>query len=189
MTPSELPLPAHGLAQTSRRSGWDMRAFAWLGGGHTARALPLRLALWTARSGSGLLLVTLLLGASFTAAPFAVATWVLLLTGLTQFAGKRLAHHLGAPRPYHLGLSANHLQQGARGGWPSSHAVSMACVSVALWAAGVPSLLVTIAVLLTLATSWARIYAGAHFPSDVVTGWGLGLGSGALGMALGAPWL
>lgn len=184
-----MPRVANGQTHPPQRSGADLRAFTWLGGGHAARPLPLRVALCLARGASGLLLVSLLLGATFTAAPLAVVAWVLLLAGATQWTGKRIARHLGAPRPYHLGLSPNHLQQGARGGWPSSHAVSMACVSAAVWVAGVPPLLVVSALLLTLATGWARIYAGAHFPSDVLAGWGLGLCGGTLGMALATPWL
>lgn len=189
MTPSDLPGTAHHLTPSLRRSAWDVRVFAWLGGGHAARASTLCAALWLARSASGLLLVTLLLGAGFTAAPLAVATWTLLLAGLTQFAGKRLAHCLAAPRPYHLNLSPNSLHQGARGGWPSSHAVSMACVTAAVWLAGVPPVLVACAALLTAATGWARIYAGAHFPSDVLAGWALGITGGTLGMALAKAWL
>lgn len=189
MTPKHLNRTANGLSPTSKRSDWDLRAFAMVGSGNAARATPLRVALWMARSSSGLLLLVLLISAGFTAAPVALTTWVLLLVGATQFAGKRLAHHFGAPRPYGLGLSPNHLRQGERGGWPSSHAVSMACVSAALWASAVPSMLVATALLLTAATGWARIYAGAHFPSDVVAGWGLGFSGGALGMGLGAPWL
>lgn len=184
-----MPRAADGQALPAQRSNADLRTFAWIGGGHAAQPLPLRVALCLARGASGLLLVTLLLGAAFTAAPLAVTTWVLLLVGATQLTGKRIARHLGAPRPYHLGLGPNHLQQGARGGWPSSHAISMACVSAAVWVAGMPPLLVASAVLLTLATGWARIYAGAHFPSDVLAGWGLGLVSGTLGMALATPWL
>lgn len=187
--PCLMPRSANGQAHPTQRGSADLRIFKWVGGGHAARPLPLRVALCLARGASGLLLVTLLLGATFTAAPLAVTTWVLLLAGATQWVGKRIARHLGAPRPYHLGLSPNHLQQGARGGWPSSHAVSMACVSAAVWVVGMPTLLVASAVLLTLATGWARIYAGAHFPSDVLAGWGLGLGGGTLGMALATPWL
>ena len=185
--------PRQWTGRPDQRSGWDVCLFVWLGGGHRARALPLRVALWVARGASGLLLITLLLGAAFTDTPWAVAAWVLLVAGITQFAGKRLARQLGAPRPYHLDLGPNHLGQGARGGWPSSHAVSMASVSTALWLAGVPDGLVFFAWGLTLATGWARIYAGAHFVSDVVAGWALGLCGGAVGMALGlslaTPWL
>lgn len=189
MTPTELYNEVPGAVGQARRSDWDLRAFARLGGGHAARPLPLHVALLVARGSSGLLLIVLLLATWLTAAPLASATLVLLLAGATQYAGKRLAHRHGAPRPYHLGLSPNHLQQGARGGWPSSHALSMACVCGALWVLAGPSALWSVAVLLTLATGWARIYAGAHFPSDVFAGWGLGLVGGSLGMALCLPWL
>lgn len=174
-----------GLAQGARRSTWDRQAFRWLGGGHAADPLALVLALALARLGSGLLLIVLLLGAWQTATPLAAATGILLLAGATQYTGKRLAHRHGAPRPYHLGLSPNHLRQGARGGWPSSHALSMACVTGGLWVVVGPGPLWGAAALLTLVTGWARIYAGAHFPSDVLAGWGLGLLAGTLGMRLG----
>ena len=197
MTPADLPgappgAPCgapRGAFGPARRSDWDLRTFAHLGGGHSAHARPLRAALLMARGSSGLLLVVLLLATWLSAAPFASAALILLLAGATQYAGKRLAHRHGAPRPYHLGLSPNHLQQGARGGWPSSHALSMACVCGALWVLAGPGPLWCVAALITLATGWARVYAGAHFPSDVVAGWGLGLVSGTLGMALCLPWL
>lgn len=189
MTPTDLPSPAPEALSHTPRSGWDLRAFARLGGGHAARAQPLRAALQIARGGSGLLLIVLLLAAWHTRAPFATATLILLLAGATQYAGKRLAHRHGAPRPYHLGLSPNHLRQGARGGWPSSHALSMACVCGALWVAVGPGPLWGIAALTTQATGWARIYAGAHFPSDVLAGWGAGWLAGLLGMAACLPWL
>jgi undecaprenyl-diphosphatase len=189
MTPADRPNATPGAFGHARRSDWDLLTFARLGGGHAARALPLRAALLIARGSSGLLLIVLLLATWLTAAPFASATLVLLLAGATQYAGKRLAHRHGAPRPYHLGLSPNRLQQGARGGWPSSHALSMACVCGALWVLAGPGPLWSAAALLTLATGWARVYAGAHFPSDVIAGWGLGLASGTLGMALCLPWL
>lgn len=189
MTPADLPNATPGAFGQARRSDWDVRAFAHLGGGHAARMRPLRAALLIARGSSGLLLTVLLLATWLSTAPFASATLILLLAGATQYAGKRLAHRHGAPRPYHLGLSPNHLQQGARGGWPSSHALSMACVCGALWVLVGPSTLWGAAALLTLATGWARVYAGAHFPSDVIAGWGLGLASGTLGMALCLPWL
>lgn len=189
MTPVDLRTPTRSALDLTRRSQWDLRAFAHLGGGHMARPPLLRAARLMARAGSGLLLIVLLLATWQTAAPFAAATLVLLLAGVTQYAGKRLAHRHGAPRPYHLGLSPNHLQQGARGGWPSSHALSMACVCGALWVAVGPGPLWTVAVLITLTTGWARIYAGAHFPSDVVAGWCAGLMAGALGMGTCLPWL
>lgn len=192
MTPTNLPqaeqptTPA-GVGQAGR-SARDLWAFAWLGGGHAAQPLRLALALALARGSSGLLLVVLLLAAWQTHAPLALATLVLLLAGVTQYAGKQLAHRLGAPRPYHLGLSPNHLKQGARGGWPSSHALSMACVCGALWVAVGAEPLWSAAALLTLATGWARVYAGAHFPSDVLAGWCAGAAAGALGMGLCLPW-
>lgn len=172
----------------AERGTWNLRVFGWLGGGHSAQPLRLTWALALARGSSSLLLVMLLLAAWQTHAPISLVTLVLLLAAVTQYAGKRLAHRFGAPRPYHLGLSPNHLKQGARGGWPSSHALSMACVCGALWVAVGAEPLWSAAALLTLATGWARVYAGAHFPSDVLAGWCAGAASGALGMGMCLPW-
>lgn len=189
MRPAELRNTRQPGWLQAERGAWNLRIFSWLGGGHAAQPLRLSLALALARSSSGLLLVVLLWAGWQTHAPLTLITLVLLLAGLTQYAGKRLANRFGAPRPYHLGLSPNHLKQGARGGWPSSHALSMACVCGALWVAIGAAPLWSLAVLLTLATGWARVYAGAHFPSDVLAGWGLGAAAGTLGMTWNLPWL
>lgn len=182
MTSVNLSRTTSGQLAQRRRSSWDLIAFAWLGGRHKARPNTLLLALTLARSGSGMLLVLLLLAAWMTPAPFAAATMALLLCGATQYLGKRLAHLYGAPRPYHLGLSPNHLKQGARGGWPSSHALSMACACGALLVAGDAHYLWWLMIGVSATTGWARVYAGAHFPSDVLVGWAWGFAAGCLGM-------
>jgi len=104
----------------------------------------------------------------------------LLMAGLVQLACKRLARYLHAPRPFALGLCPNHLGHSARGGMPSTHATVLAFL------AGCTVPLVAVAPMLgwlgpvAIATGWARIQAGAHFPSDVLIGLGLGYGLGLL---------
>lgn len=109
---------------------------------------------------------------------------VLVVATFAQLVSKRCAMVWAAPRPFALGLSDNHLKHGPRAGLPSTHAAVMAAVvgSMAAAAPGNPWLAVLVA--LALATGWARIYAGAHFPSDVLLGLGLGSGLGWAGARL-----
>jgi undecaprenyl-diphosphatase len=79
-----------------------------------------------------------------------------------------------------LGLSANHLDHGSRSGFPSTHAAVMS-TAVGFMAVAIPvwSLIAAMATV-TLCTSWARVHAGAHFPSDVLAGLVGGAALGAL---------
>lgn len=100
------------------------------------------------------------------------------IAGLVQLACKTLAARFGSPRPFVLGLSANHLDHGSRAGFPSTHAAVMSTV-VGFMAVAVPVWpLVAAMAAVALSTCWARIHAGAHFPSDVLAGLA---GGGALG--------
>jgi undecaprenyl-diphosphatase len=80
------------------------------------------------------------------------------------------------------GLSPNHLGHSVRAGFPSTHATVMgsALGFMLLHPAADGPVLAGMA-LITLATGWARVYAGAHFPLDVIAGTALGLVCGALG--------
>jgi undecaprenyl-diphosphatase len=174
--PTRHPLRGH-------RSAWDLKTYAWLGAGHLATPGRLRLALGLAKWGSWPLLVVLLASVGPSLKGLAQALVCLAWAGTLQYLGKRVARHWGAPRPYHLGLSPNHLDQGARGGLPSSHALTMACVAGGLLALTGPTPLWALALALSAATGWARVIAGAHFPSDVLAGWCLGLAGGWLGLS------
>lgn len=72
------------------------------------------------------------------------------------------------PRPFVVGMSQNVLQHAADSSFPSDHATFMFTVAFVLVsfaatrAAGV--LLCTAA----LATAWARVYVGVHYPLDMV---------------------
>lgn len=165
------------------RSAWDLRAYAWLGAGHLATPSRLRLAQGLAKWGSWPLLMVLLASVGPSLKGLVQALACLAWAGTLQYLGKRLAHRWGAPRPYHLGLSPNHLDQGARGGMPSSHALTMASVAGGMLILTGPTPLWALALALSAATGWARVIAGAHFPSDVLAGWCLGLAGGCLGLS------
>lgn len=171
------PLPAWRRA--------DVRLFTWLGAGHGAGPLRLRLAIWTAHW-SWVPLVALLAfmawqqpgGLKQVGLCLAVATAV-------QVLSKRLCARWRAPRPFLLGLSPNHLRHGDRAGFPSTHAMVMGAILGFLAPTLGPGLPLAGVALIALGTGWARVYAGAHFPSDVAAGLLAGALIGAgMGLAL-----
>jgi membrane-associated phospholipid phosphatase len=82
-----------------------------------------------------------------------------------------------------LGLSPEYLAHGARAGLPSTHATVMFTVAFMLIAD--PRLrAVGLAVLaIAVATAWARVYVGVHFPVDVAAGALLGACVAAIAQA------
>lgn len=101
---------------------------------------------------------------------------LVLLACLTSVLSQAISSSLDMPRPFAIGMSPNYLQHGGRGAMPSTHMSVMSLV--ALGCVVRPSLRAAGAVLLALAfaTAWGRIYAGAHFPADVLAGLMLGAG-------------
>ena len=165
---SPLALRPHALRSP------DVRLFRWLGCGDTSRPVRLAVAVCIAHwSWVPLVLCLAFCAAQRTGAAMPVITALGLAT-LVQVLAKRSARWLSAPRPFALGLCPNHLNHGDRGGMPSTHAAVMGCLAGALWPwmAAWPELawLPAIAGL----TAWARVHAGAHFPSDVLAGLALG---------------
>jgi len=157
----------------------DWALMRQLGAGQDVQPFRLKLALWLARH-SGWLVAAVMAHAALVQGLGLAMLLGLLLAGLVQLGCKRLARYLNAPRPFALGLCPNHLGHSARGGMPSTHATVLALL------AGCTLPLVAVAPLLgwlgpvAIATGWARIQAGAHFPSDVLVGLGLGYGLGLL---------
>lgn len=105
----------------------------------------------------------------------AVATRAVLSVGFALLANGIVALVWFSQRPFVVGLAENVLQHDGDSSFPSDHATimfTMAFVlissvhtrSVGIWLA-----------LAALATAWARVYVGVHFPLDMV---------GALLMAL-----
>ena len=78
------------------------------------------------------------------------------------------------PRPFMLGLGTNFLAHAPGASFPSDHASGMFAVVFALILASLGRTgLVMLA--LALLVSWARVYLGVHFPSDILGGCLVGL--------------
>lgn len=74
------------------------------------------------------------------------------------------------PRPFEAGLGANLLHHLPENSFPSDHATLMFALAFGLIAAPPLRRAGGILVMLALAVSWARIYLGAHYPSDILGG-------------------
>lgn len=166
-------------------NGWgyrqfDVRLFRWMRAGHGARAALLPAACAIAHRSWAPMLLTLVVMAGATPSGGWMLLQVLVMAMVAQVASKQCAVFWAAPRPFAIGLSHNHLNHGPRAGLPSTHAAVMGSV-VGFMVVAVPGHpLLAVLGAIALATAWARVYAGAHFPSDVLLGLGLG---GTLGWA------
>jgi undecaprenyl-diphosphatase len=95
-----------------------------------------------------------------------------------------LARALDVPRPFVAGLSPAYINHGARGSLPSAHAAVMftlaliCCLRPAIRKVGITLFVIA------LATGWARIYVGVHFPLDILAGFALAFGITAVFWAL-----
>jgi len=95
---------------------------------------------------------------------------------------------VGRPRP----VIVPHLTQAAGASFPSGHAFNSAVVYIAIALAfatlsarqSVRLTIIGVAVVLSLAIAWTRVWLGVHFPSDVTAGWLGGAGWAFLAAAL-----
>jgi membrane-associated phospholipid phosphatase len=151
----------------------DVWLFTHLSSGLTDTGFWLEVAKLISPS-SGLAVVVLLILTSKYEGRLGELLQVLLIALVAQAVSRELAGWVNSPRPFMVELSINHLEHGARGGFPSTHATVMAAISTAVIRLGWNVHVCRAVVALTLMTMWARVYAGAHFPTDVFAGVVLG---------------
>jgi undecaprenyl-diphosphatase len=156
----------------------DRRLFLWMGAGHQAQPRPLVVAKRVARWSWVPLLGLMAAGLPHDARGIAVLGQCLLVSTVVQVASKRLSRHWCSSRPFMEGLSPNHLNHSARAGFPSTHATVMGAVLGFMLLQMPPGPALAGIAAVTLGTGWARVYAGAHYPLDVLAGLLLGGGAG-----------
>lgn len=152
----------------------DLWLFGWMTPGNEVTWLT-HTATWLAQWCSVWLLCVLLF--ALTQVPQRLYRFglCLLVALLAQTLAHALARDWNTPRPFMLGLSANHLEHGTRGGLPSAHASVMFALAGAMWLTGTRGWLAMALATPVFLTSWARVYTGAHFPLDVLGGAALGM--------------
>lgn len=169
-----------GPLWVNRGWGWrapDVRLFLWMRAGHGPRRV--RLAVAIARWSWVPLLMVVAAMASRWGHGWVAALQCLCVAGLLQWMGKRGAQRWPTARPFALGLAPNHLGHSPRASFPSAHAMVMGTVAGFVAALAPHDPLWGAAALIAFLTAWARVHAGAHFPSDVLAGLGLGGVGGA----------
>lgn len=94
----------------------------------------------------------------------AVAVAVLAGQALNQLA----AQFCYEPRPFALGIGRSLLAHVADNSFPSDHATLAFALGCGLIATGAAPGWGAVACAMALATGWARVYLGVHFPADVI---------------------
>ncbi|MBA4266088.1 MAG: hypothetical protein C0453_13485 [Comamonadaceae bacterium] len=158
---------------------WDVRLFRWMGAGRSPCKV-LEMAKWVARWSWVPLVVVLTDMAVENAHDRVLVFHALVTAGVVQVVSKRCATRWELPRPFAVGLCSNHLNHSRRAGFPSTHAMVMGSLFGFMLPFGPLDLDIALVGSIALLTGWARVYAGAHFPSDVAAGLGLGAVLGLL---------
>ncbi|GAB2468154.1 hypothetical protein GCM10027082_19640 [Comamonas humi] len=153
---------------------FNQQMFAWLAAGYEPHAVLLALSRLLADGGGWLAFAGVAWVAWRKPSQFGYLLCAVAVAGLAALAAHVLAAFINHPRPFMVGLSPAYVSHAARGSLPSAHATvlwTLACICLqrlnllrlGLWVSAC-----------ALATCWARIYAGIHFPLDILAGMGLG---------------
>ncbi len=154
---------------------WNLKLFDLIAGGHQPDSGLLRIASLLAEGSTWLCAALILAALWMQPAVRARIAFVLVVAALASVVSREMATAIGAPRPFMLGLSPEHISHGTRAGLPSTHASVMFTVAFMLIADRRLRAVGLAVLAMAVATAWARVYVGVHFPADVAAGALLGV--------------
>lgn len=96
----------------------------------------------------------------------------LMLAGVTLAAGLAMNFMIALttyfPRPAELGIGHTYLAHGPETSFPSDHATFLFALAFGLLLTRRVWVLGSVIFLIALATAWARVFLGVHFPEDML---------------------
>ncbi|MDQ7957426.1 MAG: phosphatase PAP2 family protein [Pseudomonadota bacterium] len=152
---------------------WNRWLFSRLAAGHGTDAPLIPAARWMAEHGATIGILMLLVLWWLRPTQRAGVCGVGLLAALAAAVAHALADAIAMPRPFVTGDSAPWIAHGGRGAFPSAHATVMFAAALGLWQLrGMGAAALAMAAL-GLATAWARVHGGLHYPMDILGGAGV----------------
>lgn len=171
---------------------WNRWLFSRIAAGHQVDAPFMPAARWITEHGAAVGILMLLALWCLRPTRRAGVLGVGLLAALSAAVAHALADAFAMPRPFVAGDSAPWIAHGGRGAFPSAHATVMFAAALGLWQLrGMRAAALAMAAL-GLATAWARIHGGLHYPMDIIGGAGLAavlvLGLRFIALRFGERW-
>lgn len=167
---------------------WNLSLFHWINASDTPNHSLVLIARVFAEW-SPWLAILILLGYWFIGG--ATIRRALMVAGVALVLGMAtnllLAASLYAPRPFALGVGNNLLSHGLESSFPSDHATFLWALGFGLLVTRPLRLLGIGLLLLGLATAWARVCLGVHFPLDMLASMVISLSAAFVAHRLSRP--
>ncbi len=152
----------------------NLSLFQWMAAGHSPQPQLLWIASLIAVGSAWLCVAVMGWMAWRHPAQRAYVMATLFAAGVASLVAHAVADAIHLPRPFIVGLSPSYIDHGARGSMPSTHATVMFTIALIFLMRPAARIAGLVLLAVALATGWARVYVGVHYPLDIVGGLVLG---------------